>query len=183
MSTRRPRFFVYVPDLWDLILLVQVIAYVILCPYTKVEESFNTQATFDLIHAAPSVSPTLQTLKNFDHNEFPGVVPRTFLGPSVLATFAAPIYSILSKSFPTGILDFESQELGLVITRVVLGVLAIIAQGFFRASIRENIENGKGVSTMYAVITMCQFHLLFYASRPLPNTFALILGMSIFHPV
>jgi alpha-1,6-mannosyltransferase len=172
---RRPHFFLFLPDLFDVIIFVQVVAYIIIVPYTKVEESFNTQASYDLIHSSSIVSTTPQKLSSFDHFEFPGVVPRTFLGPSLLATIAAPIYALLSRIFPAGILDFQIGEIGLIVTRVVLGFFAVFAQAFFRRCIRENFDDGKRVSNMYALVTMCQFHLLFYASRPLPNSFALIL--------
>lgn len=56
----------------EVLLLAVILLYALAAPYTKVEESFNTQAIHDLLYHFPKI-------ELFDHREFPGVVPRTFL--------------------------------------------------------------------------------------------------------
>jgi hypothetical protein len=62
-------------------------------PYTKVEESFNIQATHDILkHGAPLFHKNAHAhfKTHYDHMTFPGAVPRTFLGSLVLASVAKP---------------------------------------------------------------------------------------------
>jgi len=59
--------------------------------------------------------------------------------------------------------------------RAVLGLLVVAAHANLRRAVRGSAL-GAGVARWMAVLVVVQFHFLFYASRPLPNTFALVLG-------
>ena len=75
---------------WDLLFAGAAVAHCLACPFTKVEESFNTQAAHDALFV-PDVD-------EWDHHTYPGTVPRTFLGAwgiaflyGGVATFLRPI--------------------------------------------------------------------------------------------
>jgi alpha-1,6-mannosyltransferase len=59
-------------------------AHLYLSPFTKVEESFNLQAIHDIYsYGIPRNSTELT--QDYDHVEFPGAVPRTFVGALIVS--------------------------------------------------------------------------------------------------
>ena len=142
----------------SLLLFLTVLLYIAVCPYTKVEESFNLQAIHDLLHHGSDI-------EKYDHQTFPGVVPRTFLGPLVVSFLSYPL-TLLARLAGCSKL---SQQL---VVRGVLGSLVMAAFSLYRAAVRERF--GRTVSVFLSLLTLSQFHLMFYSSRPLPNTLALV---------
>jgi alpha-1,6-mannosyltransferase len=59
------------------------------------------------------------------------------------------------------------------IVRIVLGTAVVVAFSAFRRSVARFF--GPQTNAIICLLTLSQFHFLFYASRTLPNTFALIL--------
>ena len=59
--------------------------------------------------------------------------------------------------------------------RAVLGFLVISALQKFRSKVHSRF--GLPVAKWHLAITLSQFHLLFYISRPLPNIFALCMTL------
>ncbi|ETM54106.1 hypothetical protein, variant 5 [Phytophthora nicotianae] len=144
----------------ELLVASAMTAYVFLCPFAKVEESFNMQATHDLLVFG------VRNVDKFDHMEFPGVVPRTFLGSLAVAGVSRPIVSILQA---LGGPKFWMQ----VATRWVLGMMTLGSLVFFSDGV--GMRFGRDVSRFLLLICACQFHLLFYMTRTLPNVYALAL--------
>lgn len=97
------------------------------------------------------------------------MVPRTFLGPVVLAALAKPIQTVLS------FIEDEMAERALMqlVVRVLLGGLVCMAVARLALSVRRTM----GATAMRTMLlgVCCTFHFCFYASRPLPNTFATVL--------
>jgi alpha-1,6-mannosyltransferase len=67
-------------------------------------------------------------LDSYDHLEFPGVVPRTFIGAFIVSVFASPVVSIIScLGFP--------KVYSLVAARLVLGCIILSTLRFFRIQV------------------------------------------------
>ncbi|KAF7814727.1 dol-P-Man:Man(7)GlcNAc(2)-PP-Dol alpha-1,6-mannosyltransferase [Senna tora] len=142
---------------YDLLLGSIAAFYVLMVPYTKVEESFNVQAMHDILYHR-------HHLDNYDHLEFPGVVPRTFIGALLVSLLAAPFVFIMS-------LMHLPKFYSLLIVRMALGCIILYTLRFFRCQIRDKF--GHQVEAFFVILTAIQFHLLFYSTRPLPNILAL----------
>lgn len=139
--------------------LVWIVALVHLlyCPYTKVEESFNLQAMHDVLYHGFN-------LTEYDHNEFPGVVPRTFIGPVFISILSSPYVTVINI---LGLNKFWSQY----VVRAVLGACVVLSFSRFHRAIQSAL--GKSISKWYLWITVSQYHFMYYLSRPLPNIMAM----------
>lgn len=91
------------------------------------------------------------------------MVARSFIGPFVIG--------ILSKPFSWFFIEEDDKFYVQIIARFMLSVVVVF--GF--SSFGRAIEDKYGPTTRRAlsVLTLTQFHFLFYSSRCLPNTFAL----------
>ncbi|CAH1970843.1 unnamed protein product [Acanthoscelides obtectus] len=132
-------------------------AHLVYCPFTKVEESFNIQAMHDILYYRFNIS-------QYDHHEFPGVVPRTFLGPMFISLLAAPIVCI-----------FEALHINKFWTQyLVRTILAACVIGSFTL-LSKTLEKQFGSRWLqwFIAVTVTQSHFMFYLSRPLPNIMVL----------
>eukprot|EP00762_Andalucia_godoyi_P005723 ANDGO_06454.mRNA.1 Dol-P-Man:Man(7)GlcNAc(2)-PP-Dol alpha-1 len=146
----------------DIVMFFVVALYVCVGPYTKVEESFNVQAMHDMLFHGMDIA-------EYDHLQFPGVVPRTFIGALAVSL---PVQLLVR----TGLVS--SKLAALYACRLVLGLYLVAAYSYFRASVR--LHFGSVAATAFGVMSLCQFHIPFYMSRPLPNTFALCFALVAF---
>lgn len=147
---------------WPKVLLSAVmIVHLLWAPYTKVEESFNTQATHDILsYGVPWTNSSAILADKFDHVAFPGSVPRTFVGALLLAGLATPFRAI----------SFASGPSAQILTRLILGSLNVAAL----LSVKTAVDTayGKTAGRWYIFLQASQFHVMYYASRTLPNMFA-----------
>ena len=125
----------------------------------------------------------------YDHLEFPGVVPRTFLGAALLAAACSPVVALLELGYGTSGCDVvadSSSGIGdggrcwqqhkvqlFLLVRCVFSLAWSFTMWQLQRAARRAL--GRSESLCLVVLTLAQFHLPFYASRPLPNSFAMLL--------
>ncbi|KAI5949425.1 ECM39 [Candida jiufengensis] len=154
--------------------LVALMSYhLVISPYTKVEESFNIQAIHDILNYG--VFPS-DVIENYDHKQFPGVVPRTFIGSLIISAIAQPI--IFVGSF-FGYDLLANQDQLQIVVRAILGLINVLMLIRLRDSLnkitfRDRSSKTKGlIGFWYSVLLLSQFHINYYSSRTLPNFIAL----------
>ncbi|SPO20918.1 related to ALG12 - alpha-1,6-mannosyltransferase [Ustilago trichophora] len=153
-------------------LLVLVSWRTLSCPYTKVEESFTIQAVHDILSFG--VSP--DALARYDHQVFPGAVPRSFIGPILLSAISY-VFILLSRSFGAVKTSADIQ----IIVRLCLATTNVTAIAFFcQQCFATTAKAGKrstfGTHTqagLFLLITAVQFHFAFWVSRTIPNSLSL----------
>lgn len=157
----------------DQVLLGLILVYAIVAPFTKVEESFNLQAIHDIVYYG-------NDLAKYDHIEFSGPIPRTFVGALALATAIKPVEWFMTLGSKA---DLQ------IIARGLLGAINALALCLFRHSLEDlyattgNPGQGKAISYWFMALLGSQFHIIYYASRTLPNMLALPLVVEAFRNV
>lgn len=147
--------------LLNTLLFATPLLHLLAAPYTKVEESFNLQAAHDILtYGTPGPDRLRAT---YDHFTFPGAVPRTFVGAIILAGVSQPLIALLG---------FAAAQL---VVRGVLGVFNAAALLVFRRSVDKAF--GRETGRWWLGLIVCQFHVMFYLSRTLPNMFSFALSM------
>ncbi|KAL7301550.1 hypothetical protein TKK_0005982 [Trichogramma kaykai] len=141
----------------DHLIFIVAAVYLLYCPFTKVEESFNLQAMHDLLYHGTNID-------QYDHHEFPGVVPRTFIGPIVISGLASPIVALFKH---WNLNKFFSQY----VVRAVLGLTVIVTFKLYKKALRSIF--GAKLASWFLIISVTQYHFIYYLSRPLPNTMAM----------
>ncbi|KAK6202349.1 Alg9-like mannosyltransferase family-domain-containing protein [Scheffersomyces amazonensis] len=160
----------------DAALIGLISFYLVLSPFTKVEESFNLQAIHDIINYG--IFPQQVIEDNYDHINFPGAVPRTFVGSLIIAVLAKGL-NFITSIFGYNLLE-QSSEINLqLIVRAILGLINAYSLIHLRNTANKIVFSDKKskikgtLGFWFSLLLLSQFHILYYASRTIPNFIAL----------
>ncbi|WFC98466.1 dolichyl-P-Man:Man7GlcNAc2-PP-dolichol alpha-1,6-mannosyltransferase [Malassezia yamatoensis] len=128
-----------------------------LAPFTKVEESFTLQAVHDLLTYG-----VRNGLAEYDHIHFPGAVPRSFLGPIVIASLSSPVLWFKRLASETNSVQAQ------FIVRLALAFASWLALIQFAKSVLR----AQAARTFFYWICASQYHLVFWSTRTTPNSVA-----------
>jgi hypothetical protein len=131
--------------LYDIILLIVVLIHLVAAPYTKVEESFNVQATHDIYTYGTNITA-------YDHLEFSGVVPRTFIGPLLMVLPVWPLITALGRSY------------ALIIVRASLATACVASFGVFRRALAKQLSHLPLLSLLFTLVGLYFWHIPFVAN-------------------
>ncbi|KAL8714774.1 MAG: hypothetical protein Q9220_001287 [cf. Caloplaca sp. 1 TL-2023] len=130
-----------------------------------VEESFNVQAVHDILEngvwsfLVPGGSAARLQLKDYyDHLTFTGSVPRTFVGALALAGTAWPVTKVAPGVNPQ------------FLVRAVLGFWNAFCLLYYRNAVKDVC--GRSTANWFVLFQASSFHIMYYASRTLPNFLA-----------
>ena len=82
-------------------------------------------------------------------------MPRTFVGALVLSALSRPIFSVIGRQYAQ------------LVARAVLGLFNAYSLLKFKNGLDGTF--GRGAGRWFVLFMAGQFHVLFYASRTLPN--------------
>ncbi|SLM40083.1 GPI mannosyltransferase [Lasallia pustulata] len=136
-----------------------ILLHLVLAPYSKVEESFSIQATHDILtYGLPFRDIAASLRPHYDHFTFPSPVPRTFVGPLAVAGVSWPFIHLV---------EGVNRQ---ILVRAILGLYNAFCILSFRNGMVKAF--GRTAANWYIVFQASQFHVMYYASRTLPNFYA-----------
>merc|ERR1719285_736966 len=104
----------------------------------------------------------------YDHWDYPGAVPRSFVGALGLASCVHPLHLMLDRFF-----DWVHPLTYQMLVRVVMAMFVVYATGRFRDAGARFFDETNALPYIFTVFTTTGFHIMFYSSRTLGNCFAL----------
>lgn len=175
------------------------IAHMVYTPFTKVEESFNMQAMHDILYHRTNISmvrllyrytPNFSSIFTFSSTiitNTPVQCPEPFQVHQLFQRWHLQLYwslkclmyensglNTLVKTKQWFVVYNHIKNLNLLLVRLILAACVVYSWSKLRRTLQ--LKLGFHISIWYTLITISQFHFMFYTSRPLPNIMALPFG-------